>query len=167
MTPALRTPATGGLARAGLAVVLLGVGLTLAATACARSPYPGAPQKVTTTTLDGRHQEIADLAEQIRQWRLDAHLDVEPAPERVSAMSDVAASAAAASCELPAPAAGSCRDVCELGGSICDNAIAICRIADELPGDGWARDKCDSAKGSCREAEERCCDCRRPDVGMP
>lgn len=54
-----------------------------------------------------------------------------------------------------------CTDVCVLGGSICDNADNICRIAGELAGDAWAEGKCDDARTACEQATERCCACRR------
>jgi hypothetical protein len=62
---------------------------------------------------------------------------------------------------LPTPPIPRCTDVCELGTAICDNAEDICAIAAELGDDAWARDKCDSAKASCREAQEGCCECHR------
>jgi hypothetical protein len=141
------------------------VSLALTAACSARTPYGGAPQQLGT--VDGRHQEITALWTQIRQWRLDARLAVEPSPALVDELAAVTAADVAATCELAEPTAGTCREICDLGDAICDNASAICRIADDLPGDDWARDKCDSAKASCREAEERCCACRRPDGGLP
>ena len=57
-----------------------------------------------------------------------------------------------------------CADVCELGSAICENAEDICAIAAELGDDAWAKDKCDSAKASCREAQERCCQCNKDEV---
>ena len=65
---------------------------------------------------------------------------------------------------LPGPPQARCADVCELGGAICENAEDICAIATELGDDAWAKDKCDSAKASCREAQERCCQCNKDEV---
>jgi len=71
--------------------------------------------------------------------------------------------------ELTCPAAGMsrdgsattarCGDSCRIGGAICDNAEAICRIAGELAGDSWAEDKCADAREACEDAKTRCCDC--------
>ena len=154
----------------------LGCALAIAAVAaCAmKSPHsspperpPGDQPEPPVAVLDpGPRREIAARAEQIRQWRLDAQLDGEPAPEAVRAMSVVAVADAAGTCAAP-PAAGACRDVCSLGDSICDSAEAICGLAEQLVGDAWAAEKCDSAKASCRDAEERCCTCRQPDLGTP
>jgi hypothetical protein len=58
-------------------------------------------------------------------------------------------------------AAPLCHDVCVLGGSICENADSICRIAGDLAGDAWAEGKCQKARSACEQAAERCCACRR------
>lgn len=62
-------------------------------------------------------------------------------------------------CEPPPEPSPSCTDVCNLAEAICDNAGDICRIADELADDYWAKEKCRSAKASCKEAKEHCCGC--------
>lgn len=61
-------------------------------------------------------------------------------------------------CEAPPPA-GTCGDVCTLADSICDNAGRICDLADDLPGDTWAAERCDAGKAACARASERCCGC--------
>lgn len=119
--------------------------------------------------IQARRQEITALWAQIRDWRREGGMDVEPDDKAVMAMSRMSVSSAARACALPpAPRAG-CGDVCDLGDAICDNAESICSIADELDNDAWAREKCDSAKASCREAQERCCRCDRqpPPVTEP
>ena len=144
--------------------------LLLAAAACSmKSPPPRtAPPTVGPLDDQGKRQEITALSTQIRQWRQGASLAVEPDADSVLAMSEVSTADAAKACDEPAATGGTCGEVCDLGGAICDNAAAICRIAGDLAGDVWARDKCSSAKASCREAEERCCTCRRSRaVGMP
>ena len=104
--------------------------------------------------------EIAALWTQIRDWRREARMDVEPERDSVLAMRGRPVRAAAAVCTAPeAPAV--CADVCDLADAICDNAERICDIAAQLGDDPWAKDKCDSAKASCREAKERCCTCER------
>lgn len=142
-----------------------------AAAACSMKSPPTTTVPATTTgPLDdqGKRQEITALSTQIRQWRLDASLAVEPDADSVMAMSEVSPAEAAKACDEPAATGGTCGEVCDLGGAICANAAAICRIADDLAGDVWAQGKCSSAKASCREAEERCCTCRRSRaVGMP
>ena len=43
--------------------------------------------------------------------------------------------------------------------TICDNAGRICDLADDLPGDTWAAERCDAGKAACARASERCCGC--------
>jgi hypothetical protein len=66
---------------------------------------------------------------------------------------------------IPVEAAGvrpadACGQVCTLSDAICKAQGDICRLADELSGDDWARGRCDSAKASCFEARKRCTDCQ-------
>ena len=62
----------------------------------------------------------------------------------------------------PRRAGTACADACDLADYICHAQEDICRIADELGDDDWARAKCDSAKASCTEAKKRCTDCATP-----
>ena len=155
-----------GAARAAGVAIALGLALAACSTRA-----PGAPVSTTSTIplIDDQAQrdEITALSTQIRQWRLDARLGVEPDADVVATMSARSMTDVAATCATPTPAAGTCREVCDLGDAICANASAICRIADDLAGDVWAEGKCASAKASCQEAEARCCGCQRPTVGMP
>jgi hypothetical protein len=148
-----------GAGRVGVALGLgLGLSLGLAITACV-TPRPEPP------AWQGAHErrgEIIALATQIRDWRREAGMGVEPPPTLVVQMRTTSARGARqpATCNGAAPPPP-CHDVCSIADAICDNADRICRIAGELPGDAWAADKCDSAKASCREARERCCGCQR------
>jgi len=114
-------------------------------------------------------QEIVILWGQIRQWRHEARMDVEPAAASVLAMRFKTVGVAASACPDGHQVPPSCSEVCDPADAICDNAERICRLAGELtdtPWSSWARDKCDNAKGSCREAKQRCCGCeRRAEVG--
>lgn len=150
----------------------LSAALAIAGVVACSAPYSGSPERLSkprptrqppddeiAMVGGGPRQEIARLSTQIQQWRGDAGIPVEPEADAVAAMSHVAAADAARECTAPPPA-GTCQDVCELGDSICENATTICDLAEQLPGDAWAEGKCDSAKASCREADERCCTCR-------
>lgn len=66
--------------------------------------------------------------------------------------------AAAAACDPP-PVGDGCNDVCTVGDAICSNARQICDLADDLPGDAWAAQRCASGKASCERARQRCCAC--------
>ncbi len=143
-------------------VVAVAIAVVLAASCSAkgreRASAPRMPGSGDKAEIEARWQEI-------QQARLAAGLTAEPAALTMAVIGPLSVDDAAAVCEA-APPIGTCHDVCTLAGSICDNARAICRIADELPGDDWARDRCGSAKGSCREAQERCCGCQ-PSGGLP
>jgi hypothetical protein len=111
--------------------------------------------------------EITALWTQIRDWRREAGMDVEPPSAAVNQAErmDVGTARRAPICRAytPTPA---CDDVCGLADAICDNATNICDLAAGMPGDVWAEDKCNSAKASCREAKERCCSCDDPETAF-
>jgi hypothetical protein len=109
-------------------------------------------------TVDPRKNEITALWTQIRAWRREGKMEVEPAIAAIQSVRDKTVTQAQSVCpaRVPPPA---CTEICDLAGAICDNAESICAIADELGNDPWAREKCDSAKASCKEATETCCEC--------
>ncbi len=107
-----------------------------------------------------KENQITDLWTQIRGWRHELHMHLEPAPGDVFQLRNRSVPQAKAVCTATHEVPAKCGDVCELAGDICDNAEAICKIADELgKQDEYAQDKCASAKASCREAQQRCCNC--------
>lgn len=120
---------------------------------------PRAPAHVTADP--SARAEITALWTQIRAWRHEGGMEVEPDDDAVSAMQRMSVASAARTCVLPGKPAPACTDICEIGSAICDNAEDICAIAATLGDDAWAKDKCASAKASCREAQERCCTCNR------
>ena len=130
------------------AIVVLAV--VLAACGGAQRPEPGA---------DPRDNEITALWTQIRDWRREAHMTLDPSPQVLNQLIRTVRDAERVCTENHAvPAA--CNDVCNLADDICDNAEHICHLADELgKADDYAQQKCTSAKASCREAKERCCGC--------
>jgi hypothetical protein len=138
------------------ALVALGAvafGMWLAACA-AKSPQP---EKALGTDLK---QEVTALWTQIRDWRFEAGMNVEPANATKLSMRGQTIATAKRVCPTdPEPTSDRCADVCDLASAICENAGRICEIADELQRDPWAVDKCTSATASCREAKQRCCDC--------
>lgn len=141
--------------RARTVVAALAAGAACAwAVACHHAPAPRRWQEA-----QARRNDITALWAQIRDWRREGGMDVEPDDSTVMAMAGMTVSTAARACAPPRAPRGACGDVCSLGDAICDNAESICGIADELGDDPWAREKCDSAKASCREAQERCCRC--------
>jgi len=141
--------------------VILGAALAAAAVgiiACARPPHP------TTETRMQKLNEITTLWAQIRDWRREAHMELDPAPLTMSQWRGRTVPEAARVCSEALRVPPRCGDVCSLGDAICDNAERICTLADELGNDHLAQDKCTSAKASCREAKQRCCSCAAIEV---
>jgi len=125
------------------AILALAVGV---AASCASSQRP----------VDTRRNEITALWTQIRDWRREAGLDVEPRREDVIQMSNTPMKSVEPVCSADHSVPTTCGDVCSLADAICDNAEQICILADELK-DQWSADKCANAKASCREAKRNCC----------
>ena len=134
--------------------------VALLATLITACPSPHA-QKPPSDEQQAKRNEITSLSTQIRAWRHEGGMEVEPDDDAVSAMQRMSVASAARTCVLPGKPHPRCVDICEIGGAICDNAEDICDIAASLGDDAWAKEKCASAKASCREAQERCCECNR------
>ena len=112
-----------------------------------------------------KRNEITALWTQIREWRQEAGMDLEPAPKTILQVENRTAKKIARERLCPAkPPPPACDDVCGLSEAICENSESICGIAAELAPDDWAEQKCNSAKASCREAKQRCCSCEAPQV---
>jgi len=140
----------------GLFGLLLGavLGASIALGACG-----GGAQRPMSMPVDKRN-EITALWTQIRDWRREAHMDLDPSPQTMFQLRLRTPKDAESVCPENHKVPATCNDVCELSNAICDNAEAICKIADELgKDDDYAQDKCTSAKASCREAKQKCCTC--------
>lgn len=137
----------------------LGAAVAALLVACsARSPQRSmAPASYEVQDL--RKDEIRDLWMQIRTWRVEARLAADPPWPVIQHATRFAVADLRQCPSRPDPQTETCQDVCTLKDAICDNAASICQIAEELGGDPWADQKCESAKGSCREARDRCCTC--------
>jgi hypothetical protein len=131
--------------RVGLAA---GACVALVIACAAQQPSAMAPAAANTSSP---HEEIERLSNEI-----DADQGRFPAN---------ATTPMAAVPEAPPPAtcvrspSDTCTQTCTLSDSICRNAKQICDLADQLPGDAWATQKCTGAKASCSTATRRCCDC--------
>ena len=103
--------------------------------------------------------EITSLWTQIREFRADMGLSLEPSVTMLNEFRTKSVKDAQRVCtdnhKVPKP----CEDTCTLSGHICENADLICKIADELGEHDRAQEKCTSAKASCREAKQKCCNC--------
>lgn len=125
----------------------------------------GAPAPQTLPQPSGpQDDQIAEYARAIDEQRQQLGL---PAPTPAGKTGAVAMSQDAHPSVEPTappqptchPASDTCTQACTLSGSICDNAKKICDIANELPGDAWASNKCVEGNETCAAAKKRCCDC--------
>jgi hypothetical protein len=150
-----------------IAIVAVVIGAWLAACGAAgarKTASEPAAQDSSAAGMTGRPtEEIRDLDAQIAQQMADLGL----APPSDAEVTDMMAQSSTPalptasvvdSCEQP-PQADGCGDVCTLADSICTNARRICDLADQLPGDDYAAQRCTAGRGSCDRAKTRCCDC--------
>ena len=145
----MRAPASG--VALGLAIgLVLELGLVLGLAACAHPPHR------TAETRLQKLNEITTLWAQIRGWRREAHMELDPAPLTMHQWRTRTVPEAARVCPESLRAPPRCDDVCSLGDAICDNAEQICIISGELDDNLWAHDKCTSATASCRELQQLC-----------
>ncbi len=127
--------------------------------ACGSMKQTAAPVPAPMSARPGDlHAQIEELDRDITARMGSASVPA-PTTADVEAARPVAMSAAAGVCTPPPTPSASCDDVCKLGDAICDDARRICDLADQLPGDSWAADKCAGGKASCEHAKQRCCDC--------
>jgi len=120
----------------------------------------GAPASDTLSKRLELENRVTMLWSQIREFRRDANMPLDPPRNFVFQFHGRSVQEAARVCTDGHEVPPRCNDVCSISDNICDNAEAICSIADELgKGDEYAQDKCASAKASCREAKQRCCAC--------
>jgi len=107
-----------------------------------------------------KHTQIAILWGQIRDWRREAKMPLDPLRSTTIQFERSPVDQVKRVCTDVHEVPKACDDVCGLSDAICDNAEAICGLADDLgKDDTFAQEKCASAKASCREAKQRCCDC--------
>lgn len=149
-------------AASGLALGLALAGLVVACKSTVQGREPDWARRMT------KMQVINGLWLQIRGWRGDLRMDLDPSPTTENQYHNRTVKQAKSVCPDAQPIAPSCGDTCSLAEDICDNAETICAIADELgKDDAPAQDKCASAKASCREAKQRCCNCNANPPGAP
>jgi hypothetical protein len=129
--------------------------LVLAIVACVKAPSPEPEWQRRQAKLN----EITALWTQVREWRRELGMELDPSPQSLFQIRGRKVSEVKKICPNGHSVHKTCADVCVLAGHICDNAETICIIADELgKNDQLAQEKCTSAKASCKEAKQRCCD---------
>lgn len=143
----------------GLAALAAGAAIAVLIVACAKTPH------VRSDNRQQKLNEITTLWVQIRDWRREAHMGLDPSPVETMQWRGRTVPEAARVCPEAHRVPPACGDVCNLADAICDNAERICNLADELGRDDQlAQEKCTSAKASCREAKQRCCTCSGPEL---
>ncbi|MCE9574088.1 MAG: hypothetical protein K8W52_13160 [Deltaproteobacteria bacterium] len=146
--------------RRGVRGAAIAYALTLVACGAAMAPRAtpaGAPDAMTMRPGDS-HAEIERLGADIAAREQAAGVAA-PDAEAIAAAQPMSATDAAGVCVAPLTPPAACTDTCTLATAICDDAAAICRLADDLVGDAWAADRCAAGKASCQAAKQRCCDC--------
>ena len=122
----------------------------------------GAQQSVDISGKLAKENQITALWTQIRDWRREGHMPLDPPQNMLFEYRNQSVKQAARACPDGHEVPQVCNDVCSIADDICDNAEAICNIAAELgPNDEYAQEKCASAKASCRDAKQRCCGCSK------
>ncbi len=150
----------GAMRRALVLALALAAGAAIAACAGgARRPETVQSQSPDAAPILGARPDevraqIRALDEQIQAEMGEARVET-PDEAMAASMASTPMAEVRAVCEHTP--SDRCEDVCKLSTSICDNASSICTLADQLPGDAWAAERCASAKASCRRATERCC----------
>ena len=139
----------------------LGVALAAVIVACARPPISEPSWSRRQRLLDAMDQRLSE----IRQWRHERGMGIEPTLMDLIAVKKQTVHQAKNVCPDNHVVPKSCSDICILSDDICDNAEAICSLADELgKDDKEGQDRCASGKASCHEAKQRCCDCAAADA---
>ena len=138
----------------------LALGITIAVVmSCGGSQEPGTMDERMRIKLQ-KENEITALWTQIREFRRDGKMPLDPPRSLQIQFERSPVDAVKRVCTDGHEVPKTCDDVCDLATAICDNMEAICGIADDLgKDDTFAQEKCASAKASCREAKQRCCDC--------
>jgi hypothetical protein len=114
----------------------------------------------TPQASQDKRETIIALWTQIRDFRHQAHMDLDPSPMTLNQIRFKSVKDAEKVCVENHKVPTKCDDVCSLADAICDNAESICTIADELgKDDDFAQGKCTDSKASCHEAKQKCCGC--------
>ncbi|HSR97761.1 MAG TPA: hypothetical protein VLM79_11960 [Kofleriaceae bacterium] len=164
-----RTPAASALVALAAAgcVALLAVALLAVALACGGSrpkAAASAPAPAAAETREEPRAQIEALEREIAGDMARANV-AQPAiapctgPACAAAMSTPFATPTTIDAVCHPAQSQRCKDVCTLSTSICNNQQKICDLARQLVGDDWAANKCESARGSCKAANESCCTC--------
>lgn len=107
--------------------------------------------------MASEEEEISQLWNEIRDMRVGEGLPAEPLVSDSTNVQPLSVSEIQE--EHADPTTQTCIATCKIEKSICKNADKICRLADNLGGNEWANEKCNSGKASCQEANKKCAAC--------
>lgn len=139
--------------------LVAGILLTAVMVSCVKAPAPSEVDMRRREDRERKMTQIIALWTQIRGFRHDAGMDLDP-PRLTIEYTPRTVGEAKRVCEVGHAVPPTCGDICSLADAVCDNAEAICTLADQLgKDDQMAQEKCTSAKVSCRESKQRCCKC--------
>jgi len=107
------------------------------------------------------HDEIEKLEAEITASRTQLKLD-EPTEQAIQAAPTQPLGAMPSTQDPKCHPAqnDTCKTSCTLSDSICSNANKICNLANSMPGDNWAMNKCAKANTTCESSKTRCCGCQ-------
>ncbi|HEX5058396.1 MAG TPA: hypothetical protein VFV99_03505 [Kofleriaceae bacterium] len=107
------------------------------------------------------HDEIEKLDAEITASRQQLKLD-EPTEQAIQAAPTQALGAMPSTQDTKCHPAqnDTCKTSCTLSDSICSNANKICNLANSMPGDNWAMNKCAKANTTCESSKTKCCGCQ-------
>ncbi len=155
----------------GLGISLALAAACLAAIACgagsARSTAPPAAPSASAIPEVGPRDAHAEIEELDRA--ISAKLASAQIPPPVATCSGATCATAmnepfttpASDPACRPPPGDRCSNLCTLSVSICRNQERICNLAQQLPDDEWAANKCTGARASCDAAHDACCGCIR------
>ena len=109
--------------------LVLGALIAIVIAACVNREAPSKPPNGERYAL--LTQQTA-LWTQIRDWRREAGMRVDPSPQSMLELRGRSIKEAQRVCPDTHPITTKCEDICSLADAICDNAEAICDIADKL-----------------------------------
>ncbi len=134
--------------------IVIGVALAAFVLSCMSAQHRPPPE--WQVQMD-KMNEVTQLWSQIREWRGAMDMPLDPAASTMLEFRGKTVREARRVCTDNHRRPVGCQDSCTLSDHICENADLICQIADELGKNDRAQEKCTSAKASCREGKQRCC----------
>lgn len=110
-------------------------------------PDAAAARAEITTLMERTDRDLAELGA--------APIAPSPRPAAMAGVPDIVGR-----CTPPAAPPAACADIATIAERVCDAATRICDLAEHLPGDAWASERCHAGTQACDVAHQRACDCQ-------